>query len=160
MVKLFPRARRRRPGLYAYRTRKHLRRGTEWGYGGYSTNLPLRYRCHQGTCAHVNHTEKPWYDLKSGYVELRLPWWLGWHWLLKSLETIMILALRPRYNTQKNPRRSKVRPAQQQVQRSVRDLRRSLGRPQVGAGAVIDYIIIVASVALILAVPVGWYLTR
>lgn len=157
-MKLFPRARRRRPGLYAYRTRKHLRRGTEWGYAGYSTNLPLRYRCHQGTCTHVNCAEKPWYDLKAVYVELRLPWWLGWHWLLKSIETVMIVALRPRYNTQKNPRRGKVRPAQQQVQRSVRNLRRSL--PATPEAPLIDMTIRIVAAALIIAGPVGWYLTR
>lgn len=158
-MKLFPNARRRKPGLYAYRTRKHLRRGIEWGYGGYSTNLPLRFRCHQGVCVHVNCTEKPWYDLKAGYWELRLPWWLGWHWLLRSLETIMIITLRPRYNWQKNPRRTKVGPVVQKMQRNTRNLRRLTGEPIYRSHA-LDYIIRTVAALLIVAGPLGWYLTK
>jgi hypothetical protein len=159
-MKLFPKARRRKPGIYAYRTRRHLRRGTEWGYAGMSTNLPKRYQCHAGTCAHTNCREKPWYDLKGAYFELRLPWWLGWKWFLLLIETIMIAVLRPRYNTQKNPRRSKVRPRQQQVQRSVRNLRASLPGPVRLGASPLDIIIRATAGLLLLAGPVGYLLTR
>lgn len=161
-MKLFPRARRRKPGLYAYRTRKHLRRGTEWGYAGYSTNLPKRYRCHAGTCAHTSCAEKPWYDLKAAYLEIRLPWWLGWKWLLLCLETIMIAILRPRYNSQKNPRRSKVGPKAQVVQRAQRD--RVLAGVTTGRWGMpptaTDFIIRSIAALLIVAGPVGYLLTR
>lgn len=159
-MKLFPKARRRKPGLYAYRTRRHLRRGTQWGYAGYSTNLPLRYKCHAGTCVHAGCQEKPWYDLKAAYFELRLPWWLGWHWLLKSLEAVMILVLRPRYNDQKNPRRSKVRPRQQQVQRSIRNLRATLPRPIPLKRSPVDLFFRITGAALVLAPLAGFLLTR
>lgn len=150
---IFPKARRYKPGLYAYRTRKHLRRGVEWGYAGMSTNLPKRYLCHQGKCVHVNCTEKPWYDLVASYHELRLPWWLGWKWFLLSIETIMIFVLRPRYNDQKNPRRSKVRRAQQAIQRANRDALRAAGEAELNRGINLSwapYVVIVGAPALYL----------
>lgn len=119
---LFPRARRRRPGIYLYRTRRHLRRGAEWGYVGKSRMLGLRADCHEGRC--TRHPAcaggKPWSDLIKRKYEIRLPWWLGWDWITLSLETIVIWTLRPRYNWQKNPRRSKVPPSVQVLQRAAR----------------------------------------
>jgi hypothetical protein len=157
-VKLFPKARRRRPGVYVYRTRRHLRRGTEWGYAGMSTNLPKRYRCHAGTCKHNCH-EKPWYDLKAAYFELRLPWWLGWKWVLLSIETILIAVLRPRYNTQKNPRRSKVPPGAQQVQRAIRNARAIAGDGRLRPSP-LDLLIRITAACLIVGGPLGYLLTR
>lgn len=161
-MKLFPKARRRRPGIYAYRTRKHGRRGTEWGYGGMSTNLPMRFKCHAGSgCAH-GCTEKPWYDLKAAYFELRLPWWLGWKWFLLSIETIMITILRPRYNSQKNPRRSKVPARVAQQQRAERE-RIALFAPGMRPRlkpSITDLVIRTAGVICLLAAPIGYLLTR
>jgi hypothetical protein len=157
---IFRKARRRKPGIYAYRTRKHLRRGTEWGYAGMSTSLPNRYRCHAGTCHHQGCIEKPWYDLKTAYFELRLPWWLGWKWFLLTLETIVIFIARPRYNDQKNPRRSKVRPREQKVQRAIRDVRRMRGLPDARRGRFVDALVIGTSTALMLAGLFGWLFTR
>jgi hypothetical protein len=111
---------RRKPGIYAYRTRKHLRPGTEWGYVGKSRHLPSRDADHHGR-GRYGHAAKPWIDLKVRRYALELPWWLGWDWLTLSLETLAILVLRPRYNWAKNPRRSKVGPRQQIQQRWVRD---------------------------------------
>lgn len=158
-MKLFPKTRRRKPGIYAYRTRRHLRRGTEWGYAGMSTNLPKRYLCHAGTCVHTGCREKPWYDLKAAYFELRLPWWLGWKWFLLSIETVLILLLRPRYNWQKNPRRSKVGPRQQMVERSVRNLRAAMGGGRLKASP-LDILIRAVAVILVVAGPAGYLLTR
>ena len=160
MVKLFPKARRRKPGLYAYRTRRHMRRGTEWGYAGMSTNLPLRYHCHQGTCAHVTCTEKPWYDLKAAYFELRLPWWLGWKWFLLSIETVMIVTLRPRYNVQKNPRRSKVSRNAQVIQRAMRNRFSLSGQAPRLRLSPLDLFIRTTAVLLIIGGPLGYLLTR
>lgn len=160
-MKLFPRARRRRPGIYAYRTRKHLRRGTEWGYAGMSTSLPDRFKCHAGTCGkHIACAGgKPWYDLKAAYYELRLPWWLGWKWFLLSIETIMIVVLRPRYNVQKNPRRSKVGKVQQGLQRAQRERARAVGQ-EVLRASITDLVIRSAAILLIVAGPLGYYLTH
>jgi len=127
VVKLFARYRRRRPGVYLYRTFRHMKPGTEWGYAGKSRDLDIRKRCHAGTCGrHPNHLEKPWYDLVVSRRELRLPWWLGWDWITLSLETLLILAIRPRYNWQKNPRPGKVGPRTQAAQRAARDRARDV----------------------------------
>lgn len=155
---LFPKARRRRPGIYLYRTRKHMRRGTEWGYGGMSTHLPKRALCHKGTCQHGNCLEKPWYDLVVSYHELRLPWWLGWKWFLLSIETVMIALTRPRYNDQKNPRRSKVRKVQQGLQRHARDMALRFGQPAPEPGY--SSTIMLIGAALVVASIAGMVLSR
>jgi len=112
---------RRRPGVYAYRTRRHHTPWrTEWGYVGKSRNLDTRDRCHHGTCHHPC-APKHWLDLEVRRYALRLPWWLGFDFITLSLETLAILVLRPRYNWQKNPRRDKVGPREQRVQRQTRD---------------------------------------
>lgn len=94
--------------------------GTEWGYVGKSRDLPSRARDHAGT-GRWGAVQKPWFDVVAYRWELRLPWWLGWDWVTLSLETVAIWLLRPRYNWQKNPRRSKVGPIHQAVQRAARD---------------------------------------
>lgn len=113
---LFPNARRRHPGVYVFRTRRHGGWGTEWGYAGKSNHLALRK---------LQHADKPWSDLVVYYKAFELPWWLGWQWITLSLETVVIVALRPRYNWQKNPRLSKVGPCGQMLQRAARDSARS-----------------------------------
>lgn len=107
--------RQRRPGIYAYRTREHTRPAVaEWGYVGLSNRLDLRDGQHQA---------KPWYDLViRRYTVIRLPWWLGWRWVLAPLETLAILALLPRYNDSKNPRPGKARRSQQVIERAEREM--------------------------------------
>lgn len=114
---------RRRPGVYAYRTRRHLSPWrTEWGYVGKARNLATRDRCHHGTCHHTSGCiEKPWIDLVVYRWTIRLPWWLGFDWITLSLETLVILWLRPRYNWQKNPRPDKAGPRTQKAERLYRD---------------------------------------
>jgi hypothetical protein len=121
-VSYLSRLKRRRPGVYVFRTRRHLDPvRSEWGYVGKARNLATRRGCHYGTCHH--HCEpKPWLDLVTAYYRIPLPWWLGFDWITLSLETLVIAALRPRYNWQKNPRRSKVGPRGQREQRAQRDL--------------------------------------
>jgi hypothetical protein len=115
--------RRRQPGIYAYRTRRHLRPGTEWGYVGKSNRLDLRAK---------QHESKPWYDLNPRrYILIKLPWWLGWDWVLLPLETIVILMLLPRYNWQKNPRIGKVGPRDQAIQRLERQTADAVYRAKV-----------------------------
>lgn len=115
--------RRRKPGVYAYRTRRHLApTRVEWGYVGKSRNLDIRAKCHAGTCGrHASCIEKPWQDLIVRRHTIRLPWWLGWDWVTLPLETALIWALRPRYNVAKNPRRGKVPIVAQRLQRAARD---------------------------------------
>jgi hypothetical protein len=149
-VILFRKARRRHPGVYVYLTRRHLRRGVEVGYVGKSNHLALRK---------VQHESKPWADLVVGYHALRLPWWLGWQWVTLSLETLVILALRPRYNWQKNPRRSKVGPRVQVLQREARDRARLAdGRDHPVRMFSPGSLIPVLAVAMIVVGGIGWFL--
>jgi len=111
-------------GIYLYRTRRHMRPGTEWGYAGKSRNMRLRDQCHRGECTRHPGCAggKPWSDLVIRRHTLELPWWLGFDWITLSLETALILVTRPRYNIQKNPRWNKVPKGLQLAQRRAREL--------------------------------------
>jgi hypothetical protein len=172
------RMKRRRPGVYAYRTDRHLAAGREWGYVGKARHLPSREQDHQGLgrwthpgqpCPNAprpcSHGTKGWMDLRPRRYALELPWWLGFDFITLSLETLVILALRPRYNWQKNPRKDKVGPRTQALQRAERDALRLPG----GAGteawstrgtspALWAYRVI--SVAVILTGLIGFWVTR
>lgn len=147
---LFPKARRRHPGVYVFRTRRHFGWGTEVGYVGKSNHLALRK---------LQHADKPWADLVIGYHALRLPWWLGWQWITLSIETIVIVILRPRYNWQKNPRRSKVGPRDQMLQRAARDRSRRLDLDNVSAHLT-DLVFRFGGAAVIVTGLLGWFITR
>lgn len=151
--------RRRKPGVYLYRTRRHLAPWrTEWGYAGKSRNLEIRKDCHAGRCSqgHANCAGAPWSDLVIFRWTLRLPWWLGWDWVTLSLETLLIWLVRPRYNWQKNPRRDKVPPRIQKIQRQTR-----MANPVTYRAAIratwISYAVVTISVAMI-AIGLGGYL--
>lgn len=123
---------RRKGGIYLWRTRKHahpMRR--ENGYVGLTNSFTRRERDHKGKTAYmredgtvVQATEKPWMDLDAKvYRVIRLPWWLCWKWVLEPLETLTILVLWPRYNHAKNlwnPRRIPL--SRQKAQRVERDV--------------------------------------
>lgn len=160
---LFPRARRRTPGVYWFRTRKHNRRGTECGYVGKSNHLARRRDCHEGRC--TRHPGcgggKPWADLIVAYHCWQLPWWLGWQPVTLTIETLFILVMRPRYNWQKNPRRSKVPPRIQALQRAARDKARTLGAdPRVIPAGLGARFIPLLGISLIATSLAGWWLTR
>lgn len=159
---LFRRARRRHPGIYVFRTRRHLCRGTEWGYVGKSNHLRLRRACHEGTC--TRHPAcaggKPWADLIVFYKAFELPWWLGWQWITLSLETLVILALRPRYNWQKNPRPGKVPPRTQIAQRAARDRAILTGQAMRLGASPLDLLIRGTAVILMITGIAGYLLTR
>ena len=122
---------RRKGGIYLWRTRKHLHPASrENGYVGLTNSFTRRERDHKGKTAHLREdgtmvasTEKPWMDLDAKvYRVIRLPWWLCWKWVLGPLETLLILLTWPRYNHAKNlwnPRR--VTLSHQKAQRATRD---------------------------------------
>lgn len=148
---------RREPGVYLYRTSRHYNpRRSEWGYIGKSRNLTLRDRCHGGTCKHTAHTAKPWWDLKRYRIVIRLPWWLGWDWITLSLETGLILLLRPRYNIAKNPW-PHVNTAKQISQRAERETAPAGYRAMVAMGPWITWASRLLGLALI-AGGIGGYL--
>lgn len=122
-AKWLRKCKRRKGGVYLWRTRKHrnpLRR--ENGYVGESVSFAAREKDHLGQ-GRYGHAAKDWSDLDPVCHRLiRLPWWLCWKWVLRPLETLVILCTWPRYNVAKNrwnPRR--VPPYLQKAQRAARD---------------------------------------
>jgi hypothetical protein len=169
---------RREPGVYAYRTDRHLAAGREWGYVGKARDLSARERDHQGAgrwthegqpCPNApracSHKAKAWMDLNPVRHSLELPWWLGFDFITLSLETLVILALRPRYNWQKNPRKNKVGPRTQALQRATRDQLRAENGGAVAwetspAGRLASRVIGVLGILCIVIGSVGWVVTR
>ncbi len=161
---------RRKGGVYLWRTRKHAsptRR--ENGYVGLTNSFTRRERDHRGKTAYLQEdgtvkaaTEKPWMDLDAKcHKVIRLPWWLCWGWILGPLETLLILLTWPRYNHAKNlwnPRRVPL--GTQRSQRMLRDGGGLAYRAQVRASVWGRRIIQVLGVAAILAGLVGAYVTR
>jgi hypothetical protein len=159
------RMKRRKPGVYAYRTDRNLRPGREWGYVGKARDLDVRDRCHNGRCHHATGcAPKPWLDLRPKRYSIELPWWLGFDFITLSLETLVILVLRPRYNWQKNPRAGKVGPRTQAVQRAERDALRALGEGHTetwsAPGVAVGRALQVLGAAVVLVGLVGWLVTR
>jgi len=155
------RVKRRRPGVYAYRTRRHyapLRK--EWGYVGKSRDLVMRDRCHAGACGrHKTCVQKPWYDLVAYRITIQLPWWLGWDWLTLSLETGLIWLLRPRYNIAKNPWPHLNR-MRQTLERMERETAPPGYRAMVAMGPWITWATRIIALALIAAGVGGYLWTR
>lgn len=157
---LFRKARRRTPGVYAYRTQKHLRPWrTEWGYVGESHHEKLRDADHHGR-GRYGAPAKSWSDLIVRRHVLRLPWWLGWKWVLKSLETLAILVLRPRYNWAKNPWPHKVGPREQAQQRMTRDLAPPATRRRMQVARWVDMLARTGGALIIVTGVLGWLWTR
>ena len=98
-------------------------------------------------------------ECRSG-LTLRLPWWLGWDWVLLPLETVAIALLMPRYNWQKNPRPGKVGPRDQALQRRQRDLAPASYHRRVQLAKLLDYVTMASGVLVILAGFGGWLWTR
>jgi len=147
--------RRREPGWYLFRTRRHRGYGVEFGYIGKSKHLAARKRDHEGT-GQWGQAPKSWMDLTYSYHKIQIPWWLGWDWVLLPIEALLIATLRPRYNDKLNPSKSKVRKYEQAIQRAYRDsygnqpsMVRSLGNPAV----------VFLGVLLMVAGVVGWIVT-
>jgi hypothetical protein len=155
------RLKRRKPGVYVYRTWRHLQpTRSEWGYVGKARDLDVRDRCHYGACHHKGCTAKDWIDLVKWRRTIPLPWWLGFDWITLSLETLVIAALRPRYNWQKNPRRDKVGPQGQQLQRLERDARPTGYRVKVGLVRAGSLALRVIGVLVIVTGLTGWWITK
>jgi hypothetical protein len=183
-MKLIRKWKRRKPGVYAWRAECHRNRARrEWIYVGESVNIGMRDRCHFGTCAHRPKVQyvggggtgmqgtvisgrgcyaKPWTDLRPvRHTIIRLPWWLGWKWVLRPLETLVILALAPRYNWQKNawnPRR--VPPTVQAMQRAQRNGAGPTYQARAQAARALGIVLRAAGVLLILAGLSGYLITR
>ncbi len=126
-IKWLRKVRRRRGGVYGYRTRKPSGFGRHWGYIGETVSFYFRDRDHKGV-GRNGQAAQPWSDLDpKRYTIIKLPWWLCWKWVLRPLETLVMLCTWPVYNDAKNhwnPRRIPKRGAA--YQRKMRDDKKSL----------------------------------
>lgn len=118
--------RRRRGGIYLWRTYHHrsrMRRVT--AYVGLTNSFHFRQLDHLGQ-GRNGQPAKPWSDLDPRcYQVIPLPWWLCWRWVMAPLETLVILLSWPVYNVQKNrwnPRRRTIEQAR--MDRAMRDRKR------------------------------------
>jgi hypothetical protein len=128
--------RRRRPGIYLALNRKHANpRRRENGYVGKSVHLAIRHEQHMGR-GKYGAPAQPWSDLDPIWRCVRLPWWLGWPWVLLPLEFLAIRLLLPRYNVTHNlgnPRR--INQHRARAQRAQRD---AIARGAVASAVMLD----------------------
>lgn len=168
--------RRRKGGVYLVRVDHHRNRARRVnGYVGETVNHYLRQRQHLGVSRFdpatgqavktgtVKVASQPWSDLNPVWHTITLPWWLCWKWVLRPLETFVILLTWPVYNDAKNrwnPRR--IPKAVAKVQREARDQGQwSIGyraRVTLAHGARIAAQ--VAGAVLVLIGTYGWIATR
>jgi hypothetical protein len=112
--------------VYAYRTRKPCARfripflSFHWGYVGETVSFKHRHAQHTLGDTVRATPQQPWADLDPRCrIRIPLP---PWKWLLRSVETLLIVALWPVYNDRKNrwnPRRISLSTAA--LQRRTRD---------------------------------------
>lgn len=136
-----------RGGVYVYRARKPSARlripilSWHFAYVGETTSFYHR---------HAQHLEqRPWSD-RSPYVAFRIPL-PRWKWLLRTVETLVILLVWPAYNHRKNqwnPRRISLR--QQAWQRECRD----------SMGWCVNWTWLHATVLVLVYMAIIWLVTR
>jgi hypothetical protein len=170
MSKTLRKWKRRKGGIYAWRTRKHAHPARrEWGYVGLTNSFARRERDHKGKTLYERETgqvygttEKPWMDLDAKvYRIIQLPWWLCWHWVMRPLETMAILILWPRYNHAKNlwnPRRVSL--SRQKSQRWSRDIGGTAYRFRVHASVWARHAVQALGAALVIGGLVGYWITN
>lgn len=108
MGRWYRKVRRRKGGVYVWRVDHHLNRARRvTGYVGETTSYYFREKDQLGLGRAGGMAS--WSDLNpKRYKVIPLPWWLCWKWVLRPLETLVILATWPVYNDAKNrwnPRR-------------------------------------------------------
>lgn len=173
----YRKVKRRKGGVYLWRVRHHrnpMRRVN--GYVGETVSYYFRSKQHMGTSFYatpggkrtataVKVPAQPWSDLDPVlHKVIPLPWWLCWKWVLRPLETLVMLCTWPVYNVAKNgwnPRR--IGKHQAAIQRRERDNLSVHGmayRAQVGIARAGRIAVQVLGVLLILAGAYGWVVTR
>lgn len=166
---------RRRGGVYLWRTDKPFNRARRHNaYVGESVSFYLRGRQHMGVSRFNPATgqalksgtmkipAQPWSDLRPVmHKVIKLPWWLCWKWVLRPLETLVILATWPVYNDAKNhwnPRR--IRKGTAMDQHKARDEGGYAYRTRVGLAHLGRRAVQLAGALLILGGTYGWMVTR
>jgi hypothetical protein len=171
---------RRKGGIYLWKVDHHLNRARRVnGYVGETVNFYLRSRQHMGMSrfdpvtgqvvkgrgpgvAMVKVPAQPWSDLNPIRRDIiKLPWWLCWKWVLRPLETVVILFTWPVYNDAKNhwnPRR--IPKSLAQAQRATRDSGGMAYAARTGLAHGVRILVQVAGAVAILAGSYGWMVTR
>lgn len=164
--------RRRRGGVYLVRVDHHLNRARRVnGYVGETVSHHLRQRQHLGVSRYATDgrvvqgftrvPSQPWADLNPVWHKLTLPWWLCWKWVLRPLETLVIVLTWPVYNDAKNhwnPRR--IPKGIAKAQRATRDAGGLNYRSRVAVQHVGRILVRAAGLAVILTGLVGYAVTR
>lgn len=166
--------RRRKGGVYLWRVDHHLNRARRVnGYVGETVSFYFRAKQHMGTSNYAFTGGKrttvaarvpaqAWSDLNPVCRKvIKLPWWLCWKWVLRPLETLVIVCTWPIYNDAKNhwnPRR--IPKGIAKAQRAARD---GYGAPyalKVHAQHAGRWLFRAAGLVLILGGLVGYAVTR
>jgi len=166
--------RRRRGGVYLWRVDHHLNRSRRInGYVGETVSFYFRARQHMGTSNYafaggkrvttaVKVPAQAWSDLNPVcHKVIKLPWWLCWKWVLRPLETLVILCTWPIYNDAKN--RWNPRRIPKDIAKAQRATRDGYGAPYAFRTAVAHgkrWMFRAAGVLVILTGLVGWAVTR
>jgi hypothetical protein len=178
--KWIQKCKRRRGGVYVWRVDHHERRWRRVnGYVGETVSFYFRSRQHMGASRFdpmtgqvirgrgpgvpmVKVPAQPWSDLNPVmHKVIKLPWWLCWKWVLRSLETLVILCAWPVYNDAKNhwnPRR--IDKGIAKAQRAARDAGGYAYRLQATGAHVVRWVVQGAGVLVLLGGVIGWSVTR
>jgi hypothetical protein len=175
LARWYRKVKRRRGGVYLWRVDHHLNRARRvTGYVGETVSFYLRGRQHMGISRFdpvtgqvartglVKVPAQPWTDLNPVcHKVIRLPWWLCWKWVLRPLETLVILCTWPIYNDAKNhwnPRR--IPKSIAKAQRATRDAGGLTYRSRVVVAHAGRWLVQAAGVLLIIGGFAGWVMTR
>lgn len=156
--------RRRRGGVYLWRVDHHRNRARRVnGYVGETVSYYFRGKDQMGQGR--KGQEAPWSDLNpKRYQVIPLPWWLCWKWVLRPLETLVMLVTWPVYNDAKNrwnPRRiGKTLAAMQRRERDNLAVHGMTYRARVTLAHGARIAVQVAGALLVLVGTYGWIVTR
>lgn len=169
----YRKVRRRRGGVYLWRVDHHTNRARRVnGYVGETVSFYFRSRQHMGISHYGQNGKRgltperipaqPWSDLNPRmYKIIPLPWWLCWKWVLRPLETVVIMLTWPVYNDAKNhwnPRR--ITKSLARAHRLSRDRGTARQVIRVWTAHLLRRAIQVAGVLVILSGLAGWMITR
>jgi hypothetical protein len=180
LKKWVKKCKRRRGGVYLWKVDHHLNRARRVnGYVGETVSFHFRSKQHMGLSrfdpatgqvvksrapgvAMVKVPAQPWSDLNPIMRKvIKLPWWLCWKWVLRPLETLVMLFTWPVYNDAKNhwnPRR--IPKSLAQTQRATRDAGGMVYAAKAGLAHGVRVLVQVAGAVAILAGAYGWVMTR
>jgi hypothetical protein len=166
---------RRRGGVYLWRVDHHRNRARRVnGYVGETVSYYFRSKQHLGVSYYgeqgttrsktaLKVPSQPWSDLNPRmYKIIPLPWWLCWKWVLRPLETLVIMCTWPVYNDAKNhwnPRR--IPKPLARIQRQGRDGGRSAGYiTEVWAAHQVRRVVMLVGAVVIGGIAYGWMIWR